>query len=371
MASSSTPSLYEGQWFKGASLGKCDCGAVVLRFTFPHTRHTRDNVSRNEYVESCEKGHAYITTTSCRDNLRLIKTVCKKLTDSALLQRLPPFCLAPQPQPPPPPCLAEIKRPPLATVVATSATVIVTSDKDTESKDGTPLLQGAELAAYLQTVHPPHVLPADEIHRSNVVAIGSRCYVLGGRRVKSDRVMCYDTLTRAWQTLSGMPRTFMRHALACTGAGDIVVTGGLSDHNLLNCHRDAYIYTPGTDTWRSLPDMPCVVAYHSALVYRDAKSGDEQLLVLGGVENPENYCPMYRSGAVFGFRTLAWRPFDADMLKCHMFHTARVVPGGVVRVTGGQCADKTHGEATECADDQGEEYDFSTRTWALIGTERR
>jgi hypothetical protein len=294
--------------------------------------------------------------------MRLIKTVRSKLTDLALLSRLPPFRRAP-----PPPPRQEIKRPTLATAVVTSTldeTRGIHTTTNVETKDAT--LSGAECATYLQTVRPLE-LPEGEINRSNVVAIGTHCYVFGGCRVQSNRAMRYDTLTRAWQTMASMPRTFMRHALAATAAGEIVVVGGLSDRNLLNCHRDAYLYTPATNTWQSLPDMPYVVAYHSAVVYRDPKDGEEQLLVLGGVENPETY-PLYRSGVAFGFRAFAWRSFDADMIKCRMSHTTRAIPGGVLRVSGGRCADKTHAEATACADDQGEEYDFSTRAWSLVGT---
>jgi hypothetical protein len=231
-----------------------------------------------------------------------------------------------------------------------------------------------------------------------VVAVGAHYYLFGGLRTQSDRAMRYDTRTGAWETLAAMPRAFMAHALAATGAGQILVVGGMSHRMLLNCHRDAYLYTPGqrsgpaankaaiwdADLWETLPDLPYVVGYHSATVYRDPgdRDGVERLVVLGGAENPETY-EMYRSGVVLDFRTLKWSAFDADMVQCRMCHTVRLGTSGqrsnptggdprrsptggcVLRVTGGEWRHQARTQSIKCDDGQGEEYDFATRKWLL------
>jgi hypothetical protein len=307
-------------------------------------------------------------------------------------------------------------RPPQATAIATSVPAAETKStgtggsgdgNDTEDNDGkteaslvpstaaaaavaTP--EGEELAQLVRAVLPPEL--AEEVGRSNVVAVGAHYYLFGGLRTQSDRAMRYDTRTGAWETLAAMPRAFMAHALAATGAGQILVIAGMSHRMLLNCHRDAYLYTPGqpssptgADRWETLPDLPYDVGYHSATVYRDPKDRDggsggggggggggstERLVVLGGAENPETY-EMYRSGVVLDFRTLKWSAFDADMVQCRMCHTVRLgtsgqrssPTGGVLRFTGGEWRHQARTQSIKCGEGQGEEYDFATRKWLL------
>ena len=376
-SSSSSKPLYEGYWSDIASGKssdtKCQCGQVVLRFTFPFVRQTQDYVTINQYVDRCEKGHAYLGTTSCRDNLRLVKNLHTKLADTdPLLAQLPPFRRAP----PPPPfrLVPELKRPPMATSVLTipSEEEGKKENKEKDEKEKEKILAGSELQTYLLAVCPSE-LSENDIGHSNVIAVGSSSsssstyYILGGRYEASDRVMSYNTVLKTWETRSPMPRKFKGHALARTHAGEIIVTGGLSSRFLLNCHKDVYIYTPSTNTWRTLPDMPYVMAYHSALVYRDStKNNDECLVVLGGVENPENYL-MYKSGAIFHFATLTWSPFPVDMIKYRMDNVrVEYCTNGNLRVTGGQYAETARGDATTGTPHQGEEYNFETRTWSLI-----
>jgi hypothetical protein len=338
--------------------------------------HTVDNVERNDHVDACDKGHSYLVTSVCRDRLRLKKTIRRRLTDTMLLARLPPFRRAP-----PPPAPPEVKRPPRATSITTTKRYVPlvlgmdekkTKTSVTDEAPPTPSVSSsgdvqkddiADPVACIRELPPD--LPAHEVDRSNSVALGPTYYVFGGCRVESDRVLRYDTRAAIWQTLQPMPRTFMRHAVATTSAGEIVVVGGMSRRTRLNCDRDAYLYAPATDTWQTLPDLPYVVGFHAITVYRDPRDDEERLLVLGGVENPETF-PVYRSGLVFGFRTFAWQSFESDMLRCRYRHMVRITSDGALQATGGFCSDSVHGKVTACTENQGERFDFRTRTWSLL-----
>jgi non-specific serine/threonine protein kinase len=84
-------------------------------------------------------------------------------------------------------------------------------------------------------------------------------------------------LAAAWATAAPLPQARTEVAAAVV-RGEIAVAGGLTDNGDASARVDAY--SPGTDTWRRLPDLPAAV--HHPL----AASDGQHLYVVGGYGGP-------------------------------------------------------------------------------------
>jgi N-acetylneuraminic acid mutarotase len=96
-------------------------------------------------------------------------------------------------------------------------------------------------------------------HALSVVVIGKLIYAIGGwfdGSVCSGDIEVYDTEANSWEFLAPMP--VPRRLLGATAGRDgcIYVFGGNRDEKLEWYTRTAERYTPTTNTWKSLTDMP-------------------------------------------------------------------------------------------------------------------
>ena len=94
----------------------------------------------------------------------------------------------------------------------------------------------------------------------------------------------------AWATAAPLPEARTEVA-AATARGEIAIIGGLRDNGDASARVDAY--SPGTDTWRRLPDLPAAV--HHPL----AASDGQRLYVVGGYGGPLGFGRPSREAFVF------------------------------------------------------------------------
>jgi hypothetical protein len=101
-------------------------------------------------------------------------------------------------------------------------------------------------------------------------------------RTTYDDGAAYDPATDSWRTLAHSPLTGGDHYAAVWTGSEVVIVGGAGQDHAANGqvpatrYNEAAAYSPTTDTWRSLPDLPI------DLSFTDAHWTGTSVLVAGG-----------------------------------------------------------------------------------------
>lgn len=126
-------------------------------------------------------------------------------------------------------------------------------------------------------------LPGSGLNAPAAVALGDTLVVIGGfettTNVPTDRVLAYDTRTRAWRTLAPLPAPRGGHA-AVVLDGRIHVIGGGNDRTTLSRHD---VYDPARDAWVARAPLPRAEGSPAAVVWNG------KLYAIGGRSGPADF----------------------------------------------------------------------------------
>lgn len=139
----------------------------------------------------------------------------------------------------------------------------------------------------------------------------------------------YDPKTNTWRPAAPMsvPRTrFTANALA---DGTVLVVGGVTtDGRALD---SAERYDPATNTWQPAGVIPAGRSSHCTTTLPDGR-----LLITGGESSPSasGQRNLLSNAGIYDALAKSWTPL-ADMGSARARHSARVMPGGKVLISGG------------------------------------
>jgi N-acetylneuraminic acid mutarotase len=151
--------------------------------------------------------------------------------------------------------------------------------------------------------------------------------------------------TRDWEQRASLPVPRTEVAADVVGS-EIAVVGGFNADGSHSARADAY--SPATDRWRRLPDLPAS-AHHTMAVARAGR-----LYVLGGyghAGNPLRTAYVLENGS---WQALPRLPFPRAAAGAAVVGNRIVVAGGVVRVNGARLARNALS------------FDLRTRRWSVI-----
>ncbi len=151
--------------------------------------------------------------------------------------------------------------------------------------------------------------------------------------------------TQEWEQRAGLPVQRTEVAAALVGE-EIAVVGGFNADGSHSARADAY--SPASDRWRRLPDLPAS-AHHAMAVGHAGR-----LYVLGGYGhsgNPLRTAYIFENGA---WRPLPRLPFPRAAAGAAVVGGRIVVAGGVVRVQGARLARNALA------------FDLGKRRWSVI-----
>jgi len=126
-------------------------------------------------------------------------------------------------------------------------------------------------------------LPGRGLNAPAAVALGDVLVVIGGfetsTNVPTDRVLAYDTRTRAWRALAPLPAPRGGHA-AVVLDGRIHVIGGGNDRTTLSNHD---VYDPARNAWIARAPLPRAEGSPAAVVWNG------KLYAIGGRSGPADF----------------------------------------------------------------------------------
>lgn len=138
----------------------------------------------------------------------------------------------------------------------------------------------------------------------------------------------YDPGTDEWSRLADMPEP-RHHHMAAAVEGRLYVFGGFSDAgSSTTIGTNTWRYSPASDEWEALADMPAPVAAGAAV-----PDGDS-IVLIGGVPT---------GTAVYRYSISDDRWEELPPLQTAREHNAAVVVAGTIHVLGGRWAGMTSG----------------------------
>ncbi len=168
----------------------------------------------------------------------------------------------------------------------------------------------------------------------------------------------YDPATGLWTTTGPLheARLWELHTATLLPNGLVLVTGG-QGHQRFPRHRLRFqLYDPVAGTWTATGSMPEPLANHTATWLPTGK-----LLVAGGDIDIGSFGGIGLVPVSFGYlydpATGLWTN-TTSMHFVHDFHTATLLPNGLVLIAGGG---SNSGSTTNCA----ELYEPFTQTWTV------
>jgi hypothetical protein len=180
-------------------------------------------------------------------------------------------------------------------------------------------------------------------------ALGGEAFVVGGFVAdgsNSGRADAYSPRTNRWRRLPDLPVT-VDHAAGARWRGRMIVAGGYgADRTPL---RDVFAFVDGR--WRALPDMPEGRAAAAAAVAGDT------LYVVGGIADSPLGRGLARRALALDLRTGRWRTIPGPTPREHL---AAASAGGRVYALAGRLAglDTNRGDL--------EVYDATARRWRRL-----
>ena len=132
----------------------------------------------------------------------------------------------------------------------------------------------------------------------------------------------YDPVADEWFRLADMPEA-RHHHMAAVVAGRLYVFGGFADAgSSTTIGTNTWRYTPGSDEWEALADMPAPVAAGAAVA-----DGDGGILIVGGVP---------AGTAVYRYSVADDDWLELPSLQHAREHNAAAVVGDTVYALGGR-----------------------------------
>jgi N-acetylneuraminic acid mutarotase len=194
-------------------------------------------------------------------------------------------------------------------------------------------------------------------HENGYVKVGSRFYLLGGRRIQP--VDIFDPATGAW-TKGAPPPIELHHFQALEYERRLWVVGAMTGRYPTEPPVDViYLYDPATDAWTKGPEIPAdrrrggagVVLYEG------------EIFVIAGITNGHTDGHVKWFDA-FNPKTGQWRRLpDAPRARDH-FHAA--VIDGKLYAAGGRTSSFATGQVFELTVPEVDVYDFKTGRWTTL-----
>jgi len=196
-------------------------------------------------------------------------------------------------------------------------------------------------------------LTALRAYHSATLLLDGRIFVVGGSRSEdgaflSSAEVC-DVATGACAATASMRTAREKHSASLLPDGRVLVVGGSNGDGWL---KDAEIYDPETDQWRTTNPPGPHGANHVALALSDGRIFVAGACMEGATE------PAGNAASVFDPTTNAWSK-AAPMGQARCGHLAGLLPDGRVLVAGG-----TDGQQ---ALSSSEIYDPAANSWTLSG----
>jgi N-acetylneuraminic acid mutarotase len=194
-------------------------------------------------------------------------------------------------------------------------------------------------------------------HENGYVKVGSRFYLLGGRRIQP--VDIFDPATGAW-TKGAPPPIELHHFQALEYERKLWVVGAMTGRYPTEPPVDViYIYDPATDAWTRGPEIPADRRRGGA----GAVLHDGEIFVVAGITNGHTDGHVKWFDA-FNPKTGQWRKLpDAPRARDH-FHAA--VIDGKLYAAGGRTSSFATRQVFELTVPEVDVYDFKTGRWATL-----
>lgn len=222
---------------------------------------------------------------------------------------------------------------------------------------GTEMLTfGWSNAAYNPRTNRWRPLPPGGAGSSAVVWTGRQVLTWGGGCCgeQSNNGSAFNPATGIWQAIPTAPISG-RHAPGAWTGRELIVVGGMNDTGAL---RDAAAYNPSTRTWRKLPAMP------AARMDATLSWTGTELLVVGGHSTDHWPWRIYRSALAYSPATNRWRSLP-DMPMARFGHGA-VWTGRQLLVWGGQTMPFDERTDTHSTPPHGLAYTPATNLWSAL-----
>ena len=177
----------------------------------------------------------------------------------------------------------------------------------------------------------------------------------------------YDPVTGSWSTTGSMNIARFGHTATLLSSGKVLVTGGYSvtGTSVVQSTTSAEIYDPNAGSWTLVKQMGSPRAGHTATLLLDGT-----VLVAGGnaADSTGSNLNTYKSCEIYDPGTDSWSPTTGPMNVQRSSHTATLMPGGKVLVTGGDTyIGPISGGATPVSPTPTAElYDPGTRGWTQV-----
>jgi Kelch motif len=162
------------------------------------------------------------------------------------------------------------------------------------------------------------------------VAISGKIYAVGGTGtgVTGRELEVFDPGTGMWTQLQPMP-TGRNHLAAGTIGGKLYVAGGRPG-NLAALE----VFDPATNTWTPRAPMPTARSGHAGAVVRD------KFYTFGGEGNPNSPIGIFREAEVYDPATDSWKSLDPMPTPRHGIGAAAIgnriyIPAGATQAGGG------------------------------------
>lgn len=170
----------------------------------------------------------------------------------------------------------------------------------------------------------------------------------------------YDPSAGTWSTTGSMTMPRTEFTASLLDDGRVLAAGGCNTSFLCTGTNTAELYDPATGLWTATGSMNAIRDGHVAVVLKNGK-----VLVAGGIGICNSQvCNTLASAEIYDPQTGSWTP-TGDMTTSRIGHTATLLPGGRVLVTGG-CA-STGLPCSGGAALGAEVYDPTSGTWTATG----
>ena len=160
----------------------------------------------------------------------------------------------------------------------------------------------------------------------------------------------YDPSTGSWSATGNLTQARARHTATLLPNGKVLVVGGSGSGSGTDSLASAELYDPSTGSWTATGNMNEARTYHTATLLPDG-----MVLVAGGDGNTG---PQLGSAELYDPRTGSWAA-TGNLNGERSAHTATLLPDGRVLVLGGT--------SSRGALDSAELYDVGNGTWTATG----
>jgi len=170
----------------------------------------------------------------------------------------------------------------------------------------------------------------------------------------------YDPASGTWKTTDSLLKAHMYHTATLLIDGQVLVAGANFKGYGLDPAATAELYDPATGSWKATGPMITAGDFQAATLLADG-----HVLVAGGTKDSAVGCcsvgaQLVATGQLYDPNTGTWAQ-TGDMLGARARHTATLLAGGKVLVTGGESTSGTSLKLSEL-------YDPATGLWTATAS---